>query len=375
VETLGAILSAPAPAVPPSFSPPTGRGDVVPNEVVVAADRRTTLPADLLEGSIEAIEQRDLPALGLTVVRLRLPQGMDPETARRRLQERHPDLIVDLHRLYRPAEGQPLTAPDGAMRQIGWSSALSACAVPAIGLVDTAIDAATSAALGGRLVVSRFADTGGPTDHGSAIASLIAGGRAGPVPVLLPRARLYAADVFGPAGGEALGSVVAVASALDWLTAQGVPVTGISLQGAPSRLLELAVARAAERGMVLVAAAGNGGPNAPPAYPAALADVIAVAAVDGMGQPYADGNRGDYVDIAAPGVGLWVNDGAGSGRRVSGTSYAVPFVVASLALDAERAPIGPDAAAAILASRAQDLGPAGRDPIYGAGLLRAPSGC
>ena len=47
-------------------------------------------------------------------------------------------------------------------------------------------------------------------------------------------------------------------------------------------------------------------------------DVIAVSAVDGLGQPYTAGNQGDYVDVAAPGVGLWINDGAGSGRRVSG---------------------------------------------------------
>lgn len=358
-----------------AFTRPDGRGDVVPDEILVMVDARAVLPETLLDGGFHVLETRSLAALGLSITRLRLPRGMSPETARAVLLRRYPGLVVDLHRLYRPAAGEPLTAPDGAWRQIGWSPELASCPGVVVGMIDTAIDGATRAGMGGRLVAMRFADAGGTTDHGSTIASLLVGGRPGPVPALLPSGRLFAADVFGPMADRPLGSVVAVAAALDWLAAESVPVAGISLEGSPSEVLALAVARAADRGLVLVAAAGNGGPDAPPAYPAALPDVIAVSAVDGLGEPYAAGTRGDYVDVAAPGVGLWVNDGAGAGRRVSGTSYAVPFVTAALAVEARRMRIDPNSAAVLLAARAVDLGASGRDPIYGAGLLRAPDRC
>mgnify|MGYP001227783633 CR=1 FL=1 len=72
-----------------------------------------------------------------------------------------------------------------------------------------------------------------PSDHGSAVASLLVG---------TPRirgsaagARLWSADVYGndPAGGSAL----AIARALGWLTTQQVPVVVISLVGPTNPLL------------------------------------------------------------------------------------------------------------------------------------------
>ncbi|MFN6999440.1 MAG: S8 family serine peptidase, partial [Elioraea tepidiphila] len=58
----------------------------------------------------------------------------------------------------------------------------------------------------------------------------------------------------------------------------------------------------------------------------------------------------------------------------SGTSYAVPFVAAALAL-ARQGGLDPAEAARRLAAAAQDLGPPGRDPIYGWGLVRAIGDC
>ena len=129
---------------------------------------------------------------------------------------------------------------------------------------------------------------------------------------------------------------------------------------------------AAELGMVLVAAAGNGGPSAPPVYPGGYASVIAVAAVDWRGRPYEMNNRGPYVQIAAPGVDVLSARAEGGTAYWTGTSFAVPFVTAALARALAEGTVTDVASARQhLAASARDLGPAGRDPVYGWGLLQA----
>ena len=86
---------------------------------------------------------------------------------------------------------------------------------------------------------------------------------------------------------------------------RGVQVTNLSLSGPPNALLEQLLRRLAEGGIVIVAAAGNEGPKAGPAYPAAYADVIAVTAVDRMKRPYRRAGRGEHIDLSAPGVDIW----------------------------------------------------------------------
>jgi subtilisin family serine protease len=59
---------------------------------------------------------------------------------------------------------------------------------------------------------------------------------------------------------------------------------------------------------------------------------------------------------------------------ISGTSFAAAYVSGVAALVLQRAPgLGPDAVRHILESTAKDLGPAGKDPQFGAGLVDALS--
>ena len=118
------------------------------------------------------------------------------------------------------------------------------------------------------------------------------------------------------------------------------------------------------RGVGLVAAVGNDGPETPLAFPARLDFVLAVTAVDQDGRIYSEASRGAGVDLAAPGVDLWVPRPGRRGHYVSGTSYAVPFVVSALV----RAKAGGNGD--WLLSRTRDLGPAGADETYGRGLLQ-----
>jgi subtilisin family serine protease len=103
---------------------------------------------------------------------------------------------------------------------------------------------------------------------------------------------------------------------------------------------------------------------------------MAVTAVDAALQPYQAANRGDYIDLAAPGVDVWsARDGQG-GRYNSGTSFATPFVVAAAALLLQTDPdAAPDSLRETLSRGARDLGKPGRDSTFGWGLLQPPAGC
>ena len=98
------------------------------------------------------------------------------------------------------------------------------------------------------------------------------------------------------------GRALEVAEALDWMAGLRPTVVNTSFAGPDNPVLAAAIAAVLARGVPVVAAAGNGGPEAPPAYPAAYPGVIAATAVDRQMRPYGKANRGDYVAFAAPGV-------------------------------------------------------------------------
>ena len=104
--------------------------------------------------------------------------------------------------------------------------------------------------------------------------------------------------------------------------------------------------------------------------------MLAVTAVDRRGQVYRRANRGEHIDLAAPGVNVWTAASISGARTKTGTSFAAPFVTAAAALIWQR---DPSMTAADLRDRlrnaARDLGPDGRDAIFGAGLIAAPPPC
>jgi subtilisin family serine protease len=82
----------------------------------------------------------------------------------------------------------------------------------------------------------------------------------------------------------------------------------------------------------VVAAVGNDGPAAPPAYPASYPQAIAVTGVDARGRVLIEAGRARKIDYAAPGADLLAADARGGVQRVRGTSYAAPFVAARLSM-------------------------------------------
>jgi hypothetical protein len=219
--------------------------------------------------------------------------------------------------------------------------------------------------------------------HGTAVLSLLGGDANSGTPGLLPNAEFVTADTFfRDTGGESITDTVSLMSALDLMEQFQVRVVNMSLAGPSDPAIQAKIQSMNAKGVVFIAAAGNFGPLAPPVYPAAYEEVIAVTAVDRDGKGYTKANHGKYIDVAAPGVDVWTAFPGNREGAQSGTSFAVPFVTAIVAATYGTANPGQPTGGTINAKRAMlahlataDLGEKGRDPIYGLGLVQAPKTC
>jgi len=318
----------------------------------------------------------ELPGMGLRLAEVAAPASFDITKVRQGVI----DVVgsdraeVDLNHIYTAGDQLSEESGEGMLPR-------TAVQFPAgtdqmslrIGMIDSQVDVSHPALHDARIQTRAFTSEGAvlPMFHGTAIASIIAGNGAGYLGIA-PNAEVYAAGVFEEdAERGQIASTVSLVRALDWLISSGVDVVNISLAGPPNRLLETALQRAAQSNVTILAAAGNGGPVAAPMYPAAYASVVAVTAVDARGQVFRLANRGDYLDIAAPGVGVRHARTGGGYASSSGTSFAVPFAATAVARLRQLQPA--DDALELLCRTAEDLGPPGRDSIYGFGLLRPAS--
>ena len=303
-----------------------------------------TLAAAQAAGFSGAVRE-ELGSLGLTVVRLTLPRGVSLAEGEALLRQVAPAAEIAPDNLHFQSGGAALPMLQGAS-----ASASAASIATPIGIIDGAPGS------GQTVAAMRGFARGAPvaSNHGSAVTSLLAGAGA---------RDLRVADIYGtdPAGGNALAMV----RALDWLTGGGAKVISISLGGPNNAAVAKAIAAAQRRGVVVVAAVGNDGPAAPPAYPASYPGVLAVTGVDGRGRALIEAGRAAHLDYAAPGADLAARNRAGKWARVRGTSYAAPLVAARAAAALQR---GGNWRAA-LDREAEDLGPRGPDPLFGRGLL------
>jgi thermitase len=179
--------------------------------------------------------------------------------------------------------------------------------------------------------------------------------------------RLLIAKVMGATGFTTDSRIV---EGINWSVNQGADVVNLSLGGsANSSVLRTAVNRAYGRDVVVVAAAGNEGTNVP-RYPAAYSKVIAVSATNANGGLALFSSRGDWVDLAAPGMNILSTNNSGGYDMQSGTSMSAPFVSGLAGLLASQG-MSADSIRQRMEATAEDLGPAGDDPRYGHGRIDA----
>lgn len=129
-----------------------------------------------------------------------------------------------------------------------------------------------------------------------------------------------------------------------------------------------------EKGVTLVASAGND-PGPYLSYPAKLASVISVGAVDQYKNLAGFSSYGAELDLVAPGQQIYSTykaEGVDMYKEQSGTSMSAPFVTGSIALLKSIQPnLTPDEVRARLLTSTDDLGSDGFDQFYGHGLLNA----
>jgi thermitase len=179
--------------------------------------------------------------------------------------------------------------------------------------------------------------------HGTHVAGIVAAVADNTIGVagVCPGCTILAGKVLSDNG---MGSSSGLANGINWAVSKNAKVINMSLAVGASTTLETAVNNAWNAGVVLVAAAGNGG-NQDKFYPGAYPNVIAVGATDNNDAKASFSTYGaSWVDVATPGVNVYSTFpnhrftiasqyNRSQGYDVgSGTSMASPIVAAVSAL-------------------------------------------
>jgi type VII secretion-associated serine protease mycosin len=159
-----------------------------------------------------------------------------------------------------------------------------------------------------------------PHEHGTYIATIIAGRGSGPghgqgIIGVAPKAHILSVRVIlddSEPGFEAYNTKSRFADAIGrgiyYAVGHGAKVINMSLgSGQPTGYLRSAVGYAIRKGVVVVASAGNNGSGsgfAPYLYPASFSGVISVAAATSGGSRASFSEQNASVVLAAPGVGV-----------------------------------------------------------------------
>lgn len=213
--------------------------------------------------------------------------------------------------------------------------------------------------------------------HGTHVAGIVAAvtNNSKGVSGIASGAKIMPIRVLGPNGGYSFD----IYYGIKWAVDHGANIINLSLGMASSDvILEEAVNDAHDKGVIVVAAAGN--ENSSISYPAAYDHVIAVGATDENDQRASFSNHGPQIDVAAPGVdilsttpntfvdpNLYLNY-----DYMSGTSMASPMVAGLAALIlSKNHNLTPDQVENIIKQSADDLGTPGFDNYFGYGRINA----
>jgi subtilisin family serine protease len=238
-----------------------------------------------------------------------------------------------------------------------------------VAIIDSEIDSKHPDLTGA--VVGEFNAIGrqeNPHAHGTGMAGAIAAHRV--LVGVAPGAHILAIHAFSPDATAAEATSDHILRGIEWAIKKGARIINMSFAGPDDPILHVALEKAREKGVILIAAAGNGGPQSQPLYPGADPNVIGVTATDERDAIFAQANHGAYVSVAAPGVNILEPAPSGGYQIITGTSVAAAHVSGVAALLLERKPdIGVDALRNILQSTAKHLAAKGRDDEFGWGLI------
>lgn len=331
------------------------RGFPVRRGEVMAVDLSPETLSAAERAGFRIVSRQQLEAGGQQLLVLRVPDGTEAAAGRDALLALQPGAAVDLVHYY----GLGLTAGEKGKRVREPKATLASDPAVAVGVIDTALAAHPAFAKVRTLAWADGNLAAAPREHGTAVASIAVAAGAGTI---------LSANIFRGPAERPFTSAEVIASAIDWMLGERVATINMSLAGPRNLVLDRIVKAAIARGHSIVAAAGNGGPAAPPSYPAAVPGVIAVTAVDGEGRIYRYANRGSYLAVATRGVDVAAASSSGGFARFSGTSFASPRVAAWIGRCRAADHSAADCAAR-LKTAAKDAGVKGFDPLFGFGIL------
>lgn len=170
--------------------------------------------------------------------------------------------------------------------------------------------------------------------HGTAVAGIIAGEtmEGETTEGINKNVEIYSAKVLDENNQAPLSRII---QGIYWAIEQDVHIINMSFgTDRYSQALEDAVKAASDKGILIVAAAGNQGKSGTDTveYPAAFSEVIAVGSVDAQGEVSDFSAKGEELEVVAPGEAVRVTGAFGADMVVSGTSMAAPHVTAVASL-------------------------------------------
>lgn len=323
------------------------------------------------------VETQTFPLLNSTFFRWRIPDGRSVDAVVRELTADRSIKSAQRNSIFRLQQAAPSverSAPEQyalEKLQLRQAHALSTGQGVRVAVIDSGIDV-THPELSGAVESSFDALGSGEAAHahGTGIAGIIAAH--GRLTGAAPGARLLAIRAFGAQKSGATSTSFILLKSLDYAVSHGAQIINMSFAGPQDSALQRGLGVAVEKGITLVAAAGNAGPKSPPLYPGADPRVIAVTATDASDRLFPAANRGSYIAIAAPGVDILTALPGGKYGVSSGTSLSAAFMSGLAALMLARNPaLTPEDLRLALTKAARDLGPPGRDDQFGAGEANA----
>lgn len=354
-----------------------------PREVVVEVDRFQPATADdaiAQDYSITRLSSDTNALIGSRFVHYRIPDSRTADTVIAALLNDNRVLFAQRNNRYVVNQGYTNTAASSGLQyalakiRLNGAHAVAQGRGVKVAVIDSGIDREHRDIKNGITAHFDAAPKQGLSvdAHGTAIAGIIRAN--GVAKGVAPEADILSVRAFYKVKGQksAHSSTVILLRAMDWVAAKQANVVNMSFAGAKDPSIGRAIDKLLERKVHLVAAGGNNGPKAPAAYPAAYDGVIAVTATDTNDKLYTSANRGQYIELAAPGVDVFVVAPKGTHSFSTGTSMAAAHVSGLIALIVQqRRKIDQQAVRSILASTAIDLGKPGFDAEFGAGRVDA----
>ena len=266
--------------------PPPGETRMIQDEVVVQI--ATRFGPDQLQNAVRrlgltVIASETLTSTGSTVVRLRITDGKTPAQAIGSLRNVGMAAIVQPNYVYalQQQSGDPTPSARGDTGQQGDPAQyileklkisdvhrLARGTNVPIAVIDSQIDAGHPDLEG--VIAKRFSAVGAeekPHAHGTGMAGAIASRQR--LVGTAPAARLLAVHAFSTSAATAESTTFNILKGIDWSVKEGARIINMSFAGPKDPSLERAIKLAYDRGIVLIAAAGNAGPKSPPLFPGA----------------------------------------------------------------------------------------------------------